>query len=138
MHDHPKKAVWILSALFLVGVIMSLFFWSKTQREMFVIESDGNRVPITHIELRMDKAVPDALTLKVGEYVQFNGVDGRDHDIELGQGNEYNKAHQHSDVDFGSGKFGPEDAYRLRIKQKGVYDFHDHLHPELFVTVIAY
>ena len=80
---------------------------------------------------------PDALSIHAGEYVQFNTSDGRLHEVGLGKGDEYGEDHDHVDPEFESAEFGSGDAYRVKFSKPGVYDFHDHAHPELFATVIV-
>ena len=106
--------------------------------EAFVVENDGTHALISHIEIQKDKMSPDALSIHINEYVQFDTMDGNVHIIGLGGGDEYEKPHEHTDAEFESGKFGIGESYRVKISKKGVYDFHDHKNPKLFATVIVY
>ena len=91
------------------------------------------------ISLLDGKAVPDTIIVKVGEYVQLNAKDGKDHDIGYGKGDAFGHEHDHPASDFGeSGRFGPGEGYRLEFTKTGIYYFHDHLDPRIEVTVIAY
>lgn len=125
--------------LLVISTLLTLLvhFYGNS-RERFVVVADGTQHAIHHIELIDGHMVPDAVSLQVGEYVQFNTADNREHKIGLGGGEEYGQDHDHAEVDFESNTFGVNDAYRVEFKEKGVFDFHDHLHPELFATVIAY
>lgn len=122
-----------LAALLFVAVV-----YASPQRESFVIETGNVRVPITHIELQKDHMSPDALSIHVNEYVQFNTTDGQTHEIGLGGGDEYAHEHEHTNAEFESDQFGIGEAYRVKITKKGVYDFHDHKNPKLFTTIIVY
>lgn len=128
----------ICLGLFLMSILLtSLVLWGTTQRALFITETNGTRVAIHHINLDTSHMVPDALSIKVGEYVQFNTADGRTHEIGLGGGEEYQKNHEHTDPEFESSTFGNAEAYRVKFSKPGIYDFHDHLHSELFATVIV-
>ena len=138
-----KKYPWRVAIV--LGSIVALTFIAYAavvhathQRETFVLEKGGARVPITHIELQKDHMSPDALSIHVNEYVQFNTMDGQTHEIGLGGGDEYAHEHVHTDAEFESAPFGIGEAYRIKISKKGVYDFHDHKNPKLFATVIVY
>ncbi len=125
-------AVFVLSTL-----LTGLVYWNTNQHEQFVLESDGTKVLIHHIMITAEHMAPDALSIHVGEYVQFNTSDGRTHEVGLGKGDEYSEDHDHVDPEFESSEFGSGDAYRVKFSKPGVYDFHDHDHPELFATIIV-
>lgn len=88
------------------------------------------------VMLQNNKADPNVLTIKKGEYVQFNSNDGKYHNLTQGLGNRLIKQHDHS-IGVDSGKFGPDEAYRVQFKEVGEYDFHDHYYPDIYVTVIV-
>ncbi len=90
------------------------------------------------ISLQVTKASPDIVRLPIGDYAQFNSRDNKSHDIAQGQGNGYGATHEHDESGIESGKFGPDEAYKIQFKKVGIYDFHDHLHPEIHVTIIAF
>lgn len=83
-------------------------------------------------------AVPDALFAKLGEFAQFNSRDGKQHSIAEGGGDEHNQTHSHEEFGVESGKFGPDEAYRVSFKRPGVHHFHDHLNSKIFVTIVVY
>lgn len=118
--------------------IIWIFFDQVIEREAHVLEADGTKVAIAHVQLGPDQAIPDLITIKSGEYVQFNSADNLPHEIGLGGGSEAGSGHEHVEQAFASGVFGAGEAYRLQIKDKGVFNFHDHRNPNLFVMVIAY
>jgi plastocyanin len=88
----------------------------------------------TCVALMADKAEPDTLTVKAGEYVQFNSADGKAHSLSLGLGG---KEHQHKGP-FSSGAFQADEAWRVQFKEPGTYTFHDHLNPNINVLVVVY
>lgn len=91
------------------------------------------------VSLQNNKAVPDALTVKTGEYVQFNSKDGKSHQIASGSGSAYGNSHVHqSQGGIDSETFGPRDGYKVQFKKAGTYEFHDNLNPKIFITVVAY
>ena len=133
-----KKYTIFCSSVFIISIFLTaLVYFFHSGREQFVLEVDGSRAPIHHVLIKTNHLVPDALSIHIGEYVQFNTDDGRTHEIGLGGGEEYSDDHAHVDPEFESTEFGGNDAYRVKFSTTGVYDFHDHLHPELFVTVIV-
>lgn len=88
---------------------------------------------------------PDTLTVKVGEYVQFNSADGQQHNLGLGEGEASkstdHQAHaaQHEHIgDFSSGDFNADEAWRVQFKEAGTYKFHDHYNPKLYILIVAY
>ena len=135
---HRALACMALCALFACGLVLVVWMWPIYEGNQYVQQADGSRIPVHHIALFKTKAIPDAISIHAGEYVEFDSKDGETHDIALGGGNENGHSHDHSDIDISSGVFGADEAYQLLIKDKGVYDFHDHLHPDIFVTVVAY
>lgn len=135
--EHRTFTIICLAVLAVSTALTALVLWNTTQQAQAAVEADGSTVAVHHIML-LDKVMsPDALSIHTGEYVQFNTHDGKQHEIGLGGGDEYGKEHNHIDPEFESGEFGVGDAYRVKFSKPGVYDFHDHLHPELFATVIV-
>lgn len=93
---------------------------------------------VTEIQLLKDRAEPTAITVKVGETVQFNAKDGRTHDIARGSGGLAGVHTATSDTGPSSGQFGADEGYRLTMKEAGTFDFYDKLDPRLSVTIIVY
>lgn len=135
---HRAFTIIGLTLLVLSTSLTALVHFYGNERELWVVAKDGTHHLIYHIELADGHMAPDALSIHVGEYVQFNTADNREHEIGLGEGKEYGKDHDHAEVDFESPSFGASDAYRVEFKEKGVFNFHDHLHPELSATIIVY
>ncbi len=121
------------------GIVFSLYnqgvlFASQTTTPAEQKKGNG----VTMVALKNDKAVPDAVAIKVGEYVQFNSKDGKSHEIASGTGDGYGNAHGHDQSGVDSGVFGADEAYKLQFKKTGTYEFHDNKNPKIFVTVIVY
>lgn len=94
---------------------------------------------------------PNAIFVKVGEFVQFNTNDGKTHNISLGAGADVHDdaSEDHHDADhettphehtgaYSSGEFGVGEAWRVQFKEPGTYMLHDHYNPKLFITVVVY
>lgn len=88
----------------------------------------------TCVMLKADGAQPDSLSVKVGEFVQFNSADGKPHSLSLGKGGD---EHEHKGP-FTSGEFQADEAWRVQFKSPGTYTFHDHLNPAINILVVAY
>ena len=130
-----KKNISIIFAavLFLIisGAIIVYFSQPKPQ------SNTKKEVVVHHISLTKDKATPDALSIKLGELVQFNSKDGGYHNMAQGQGDEFEENHEHPEESIDSGIFGPDEAYKVDLKQPGVYHFHDHNNPDIYSTIIV-
>lgn len=88
----------------------------------------------TCVMLKADGAQPDSLSVKVGEYVQFNSADGKPHSLSIGKGGEQ---HEHKGP-FTSGEFQSDEAWRVQFRAPGTFTFHDHLNPKINIVVVAY
>lgn len=95
------------------------------------------------VSITKDGMKPDSLSVKVGEYVQFNSADGQQHNFGLGAGEDdtdhqaHAAAHEHIG-DFTSGDFNADEAWRVQFKTVGTYKFHDHYNPKLNILVVVY
>lgn len=92
---------------------------------------------ITHVAIRDNKIVPDQVTIPVGQTVEFDTKDGLTHEIGLGEGDGDGHDHEHKG-EYSSGAFGANQAWRVTFKQAGTFTFHDHMHPDINVLVVAY
>lgn len=132
-----------MSTVFLVITFIAAFLFYKyntdnTQKASKApLENTQDQKIIHEISLLSDKAVPDVLSIKLGELVQFNSKDGRDHNMAQGEGDEFEKSHSHNEQAIESGRFGPDEGYRLELKKVGVYHFHDHYNPAVYSTIIV-
>lgn len=151
-----KKNIFI--AVLLVSALASFFLFSRTENEMRQLnptgrdkiqfpaaidtsESKSSEVPPTHtVRILKDEMDPRELVVKVGESVQFNSADGRTHNIGQGDGRDpdLGRPHDHPQGALESGKFNEDEGYVVTFTKPGVYSFHDHLDPDLFITIIAY
>lgn len=84
---------------------------------------------------------PNSITVKVGEYVQFNTADGKKHNISLGKGagdaTSQNAPHEHQG-DYSSGEFGAGEAWRVQFKKAGTFRLHDDNNPKDNILVVVY
>lgn len=116
----------------------------------YLIASDSGRPAAQQTSARIllykDRASPDAIAVKVGETVEFISADGASHSLSLGGGTaglegggigHEGHGHQHLG-DFSSGEFKSDEAWQVVFKKAGTYELHDHLHPGVRISVIAY
>ncbi len=129
-----KKTLTIIF-IGIIAVIGSILVF-KNKPQPVVIEVGPK---IHFVSLLVGGASPDELAVKVGESIQFNSMDGKSHNISQGEGNDYDKEHEHNAQNFSdSGTFGPDEGFLVSFNKIGTYFFHDHLNPDLFVTVVVY
>lgn len=101
--------------------------------------SDNNASSVSaaskfQVDLTSAKAIPDTITVPVGQAVQFNTKDGKKHNISLGEGGE---EHEHTGK-YSSGDFGKDEAWRVTFTEPGTFTFHDHYNPDINILVVAY
>ena len=130
-----KLAKWqlLLFALVIAGIVGfgTAFTYSAMNG------SDANTQTAcngTCVSLKAKQAVPNTVTVPVGEYVQFNSADGKTHNLSLGEGGD---EHSHTGK-FNSGEFKADEAWRVQFNDEGSYLFHDHLNPAISVLVVVY
>jgi plastocyanin len=85
-----------------------------------------------------DAADPNTLAIKVGEYIQFNSNDGKQHQIAQGKGHDFGEDHEHIEGGLESGTFAADEAFKVQFKQQGTYFFHDNLNPSITISVVVY
>ena len=88
----------------------------------------------TCIALLGPTASPDIVTVKTGEYVQFNSADGERHNLSLANDAE----HSENVGTYESGDFEGDEAWRVQFKKDGTYAFADKYNPEVNLRVIVY
>ncbi|HUP26270.1 MAG TPA: hypothetical protein VM124_01325 [Candidatus Limnocylindrales bacterium] len=136
---HRPNIKLILVAIVTGGLAFALVFIAghKHAPKSARFSSDcGQRT--TCIALEKDQAQPNAVTVPVGGYVQFNSADGRQHNIGLGGGDEHHDGkHVHLGA-YASGDFKADEGWKVQFNEMGTYDFHDHYHPDIHVTVVVY
>lgn len=89
------------------------------------------------VSLLQDGAQPDIVIIKTGDYVQFNARDGKQHNLSQGSGNASSDDHLHDGAGIESGVFQSDEAYKAQFKKSGIYSFHDHLNPDIYVRVVV-
>lgn len=93
---------------------------------------------VTCVYLKADHAMPDVAAIEVGKYVQFSSADGKTHNLGLGQGDAHHDGSHKHEGSFASGDFKADEAWKVRFKQTGTYELHDHYRPDIRFTVIVY
>ncbi len=88
----------------------------------------------TCISLDNETATPSIVTIKKDSYVQFNAVDGRQHNIALAH-----SAAQHDDPSrYESGDFQGDEAWKVQFKHDGAYTFRDKANDKVKIDVVVY
>lgn len=131
--QNMKRIILFLSIV-VITVLATIFAATKTG---LVATAQNNTGNTTMVSLLSDKAIPDIVTTSIGNYVQFNSKDGEPHIIAQGAGDAYGQNHDHELGGLESNKFGSDEGYKVLFKKVGIYDFHDHLHPKIHITVIV-
>ena len=136
--DVSKRTGIILVAVFIVFAL-GAFIASRTSAKASAKSDSSHNVALT-----MSGIQPSAIAITKGDYVEFDTKDGRAHEIGQGKGDDEvhhasgQDVHDHLIGGKQSGNFGPGEGYKVQFNQTGTYDFHDHLHPELSLTVVVY
>lgn len=126
-----RKQIGIFASVLVVSAGIGFFAIQFTQPK---VRNDG-----THqVELRSNGAVPTAIAVVKGSFVEFDTKDGRSHNIYEGSGHAHSDNSSASSGGPESGIFGPGSGYRVTFSQLGTYEFRDHLHDNIAVTVIVY
>lgn len=114
---------------------IALYSVSQLSSSTPPVKTDSNK---THmVSLLKAKADPDIVLAKVGDYVQFNAKDGKEHNLSQGSGNATSDNHAHNEVGLESGVFKSDEAYKIQFKKVGIYSFHDHNNPDTYIRVIV-
>lgn len=125
----------------MVTVGFGLYFYSKPKENvnLKVVEAHATNT-IYQVALSNGKADPNELIIHTNDKVQFNSRDGKSHNIAQGRGNDYGQAHEHAGGvgAIESGNFRADEAYLVYFKKAGTYYFHDHLDPNIFITILVY
>ena len=129
----------------LVGGTLS-FIGVRAYTERLNNQSSNKQCSGICVALTPDGVKPDNLAVKVGDFVQFNTLDGKLHNISMGAGKDghesddhsaHNPDHEHIG-DYSSGDFGENEAWRVQFKKAGTYRLHDHYNPNLEILVVVY
>jgi plastocyanin len=125
-----KQIILFASVLFVSGGLGYLIIHLTAPK----VRNDGTHT----VELRTSGAIPTAIAVVKGSYVEFDTKDGRSHNIYEGGGHSHSDNSASSSAGPESGIFGPDSGYRVTFSQVGTYEFHDHLHDNIAITVIVY
>ncbi len=131
-----RKLLIIIAILALAagGVSFGLTRSYASQDEVASVLKDIKGNAIQQVILNNDTAAPDAVSVPVGQSVQFNVADGQKHRMGFGAG-----GHEHQEDNlYDSGEFGAGESWRVAFNKPGTYQFHDHLNPNISVLVVAY
>ena len=116
------------------GAIGFLSFLLISKNQQTHNSTPGNCPVSTCVSLKLDKADPDTISVKVGEVVQFNSSDGKTHSLSTGLGG---TEHEHIGP-YSSGEFKADEGWRVKFKEPGTFKFHDHTNPKINILVVAY
>lgn len=134
-----KNIIIVASLFFILASATFVLAQSKNQLINFEAKNEIAISTVHYVGLHADHAEPKEILVKVGDLVQFDSKDGKTHNIASGKGNDYGKAHEHMGVvGIESGEFGADEGYRVQFKEVGSFFFHDHLSPNITVSVIVY
>lgn len=134
-----RKQILLFVVVLVVATGLGYGLSLLTHKQPLIL-ADGTHI----IELRSSGASPDAIAIVKGSYVEFDVKDKRTYNIGQGSGNDavHQEAHQdvhdHPKGAIESGAFGPGQGYRVLFNKVGTFQFHDHLNPKIFITVIVY
>lgn len=79
--------------------------------------------------LDKNKKEPISMTIRAGEYIQFNSEDGGQHQImPTGEG-------EHGQDALSSPVFGGAEGYRIQFKDIGQFELKDNFEPDQMITV---
>lgn len=128
-----KFRLFLFIAILTAGVV----FLSAKLLERDAVKKVNISKNTTHVvSLLSNKADPDIVLAQVGDYVQFNARDGREHVLEQGSGNAVDKNHAH-EKGISSGVFSSAEAYKVQFRKVGIYSFHDHKNADIYIRVIV-
>lgn len=90
----------------------------------------------TCVALYAESALPDAVAVVNGSFVQFNSADGKRHNLSIGGDDTHHTAQ--TVEEFTSGDFEADEAWRVQFKKDGTYSFKDKYNDSIRVNVIVY
>ncbi len=139
----PKAKWWLLTLVAIIGMSGGFIGVGAITSGPKPDIRKTTSCPGICVELTPDGMKPDELALKVGEFVQFNSVDGKSHNIAEGDGKDTHAGHGdpefHDHVGgFVSGEFGADEAWRVQFKKPGTYKLHDHHNPNQKILIVVY
>lgn len=91
--------------------------------------SEKGEPDVYSLDLNNSSDDPITVQINVGDYIQFNGDEGQQHQIvQSGEG-------EHGDEELDSGVFSGDQAYRVRFSDEGSFVLTDTFNPALRITV---
>jgi plastocyanin len=123
--------------IFLILATIGVMVYSETQGNIPKTTYAKDAASAHMVSLLRDKADPEIILVKVGDYVQFNARDGKEHNLSQGSGNATSDNHAHEETGLESGVFKSDEAYKIQFKKVGIYSFHDHNNPDTYIRVIV-
>jgi plastocyanin len=129
------KRIILFLAVTLVTVGTVFHIISKISASAPSKAADENNIHM--VSLLNSKADPEIVLAKIGDYVQFNAMDGKKHNLSQGSGNAVDENHAHNATGLKSGVFNSDEAYKIQFKKIGIYSFHDHNNPDIYIRVIV-
>ena len=133
---YPKNPVVLMLLVFVIAGLLGFGVISAASaiHDRHSASNSNCATNVVCVNLYSDHASPDTVTVKNGQYVQFNSADGNTHDLSQGTGGEHHDHIGH----FESGEFKAGEAWKVKFEKDGAYDFHDHLNPKISMIVVVY
>ena len=137
----------------LIGVIALVIGFAVT---LYVARPDTARLSPCEapcIAIRDDGFSQSELAVEVNTEVEFRTMDGKNHNLALGNGSEHKADNTHESTDSStngdhrdhdhingteSGVFGADESWKVRFKKPGTFIVHDHNNPGFSILVVAY
>lgn len=135
MKKNKKFIMFLFIAVVLAATLTTLYVGNISGS--YMPSGKVNASNIHMVSLLENKVYPEIIIAKVGDYVQFNAMDGKEHNLSQGSGNAVSKRHAHAEAGLESGKFKGDEAYKIQFKKVGIYSFHDHFNPDAYIRVIV-
>jgi plastocyanin len=123
--------------IFLILAMIGTVVYSETQGNIPRPTYAKDAANVHMVSLLKNRADPEIVIVRVGDYVQFNARDGREHNLSQGSGNAVEDNHAHKETGLESGVFKSDEAYKIQFKKVGIYSFHDHNNPDTYIRVIV-
>jgi plastocyanin len=135
MKKNKIFTVALFASVALATTVITLYFGNTLGVSSFPEKVASENIHL--VSLLQDKADPEIVLANVGDYVQFNAIDGKEHNLSQGSGNAVDENHAHNETGLESGVFKSDEAYKIQFKKVGIYSFHDHFNPDTYIRVIV-
>ena len=128
----------VLLLVIIIGLIAFGTTFSLSRSKSLELSSSKCDQKIVCVALREDRAEPDAISVPIGGYAQFNSADNKMHNIAEGSGDvDHDGSHVHSGKHL-SGDFKANEGWKVQFNKTGTFEFHDHYNPKINFIVIVY